>query len=359
MRKHNFYAGPSTLPLEVLKELQEEIVDYKGEGLSMIESSHRAPMYDAVHSETMELFRELLSIPSNYKVLLIGGGATMQFGMVPMNLLSDGKTADYTLTGAWAKKALADAKKIGSARTIWDGSADKFTTLPDPASLKPEADSAYLHITSNETIGGIQWKSFPKVDIPLVADMSSDILSRPLNISDFGLIYAGAQKNIGPAGVTMIIIREDLAEQGGESLPAYLRYKTHADKDSLYNTPPVFSIYAVNKVLKWLKGKGGVSGIEKINAEKSKILYGAIDGNGDFYRCPVEKSVRSDMNVVWRLQSEDLEKEFIAAAKEQGMLGLKGHRDVGGCRASIYNAMPVEGVKALAEFMNEFAKKKG
>ncbi len=359
MRKHNFYAGPSTLPVEVLEELREEIADYKGEGLSMIETSHRSPMYDAVHTETMQLFRDLLKIPENYKIVLIGGGATMQFGMLAMNLMKEGKTADYTLSGAWAKKAIADAKKIGPTRIIWDGSESKFTTLPDPASVKPGSDSAYLHVTSNETIGGIQWKSFPKVDVPLVADMSSDILSRPLNIADFGLIYAGAQKNIGPAGVTLAIIREDLAESAPENIPAYLRYATHTAKDSLYNTPPVFSIYAVNKVLKWLKGKGGVEGIQKINAEKAQILYGAIDGNGDFYRCPVDKAVRSHMNVVFRAPSEELEKELIASAKEAGMLGLKGHRDVGGCRASIYNAMPVEGVKALADFMNEFAKKKG
>ena len=363
MRKHNFYAGPSALPFEVLQQLQEEIADYRGEGISMIETSHRSPMYDAVHSETMQLFRELLNIPAHYKVLLIGGGATMQFGMIPMNLLSPGTSGDYIISGAWAKKALSDAKKVGDARAIWDGSDNSFTDLPEPSSLKPGKDSAYLHLTSNETIGGIQWKSFPKADVPVIADMSSDILSRPFQVADFGLIYAGAQKNIGPAGVTMVIIREDLAEGGNEKLPAYLRYKTHADKDSLYNTPPVFSIYAVNKVLKWLKGKGGVEGIQKINAEKSAVLYGVIDGTGDgksgFYSSPVAKSVRSDMNVVWRLRSEDLEKEFIAAAKSEGMLGLKGHRDVGGCRASIYNAVPLESVQALANFMREFAQKKG
>ena len=360
MRKYNFYAGPSTLPVEVLEELKGELVDYNGEGLSMIETSHRSPMYDAVHTETVTLFRELLRIPESYKVLFVGGGATLQFGMVPLNLLTEGTTADYTLSGAWARKAFGDAKKVGNARLIWDGSDMKFTTLPDPASVAASADSAYVHVTSNETIGGIQWKHFPKTgSVPLVADMSSDILSRPLDIADFGIIYAGAQKNIGPSGVTVVVIREDVAERSNENLPAYLRYKTHADKDSLYNTPPVFSIYAVNKVLKWLKGKGGVEGIQALNAEKSAALYGAIDGSGGFYSCPVDAKVRSDMNVVFRLPTEELEKEFIAQAKSNDMLGLKGHRDVGGCRASIYNAMSIEGVTALTTFMDEFARTKG
>ncbi|MCG8480813.1 MAG: 3-phosphoserine/phosphohydroxythreonine transaminase [Spirochaetales bacterium] len=360
MRKYNFYAGPSTLPVEVLEELKGELVDYNGEGLSMIETSHRSPMYDAVHTETVALFRELLRIPEHYKVLFVGGGATLQFGMVPLNLLTAGRTADYTLSGAWAKKAFGDAKKVGAARLIWDGSEDGFTTLPDAAQITVPADSAYVHLTSNETIGGVQWKSFPKTGpIPLVADMSSDILSRPLNIEDFGIIYAGAQKNIGPSGVTVVVIREDVAEGSNENLPAYLRYKTHADKGSLYNTPPVFSIYAVNKVLKWLKGKGGVEGIQKLNAEKSSALYGAIDGSGGFYTCPVDKAVRSDMNVVFRLPTEELEKEFIAEAKSRDMLGLKGHRDVGGCRASIYNAVSLAGVEVLTAFMDEFARTRG
>ena len=225
MRKYNFYAGPSTLPVEVLEELKQEIADYKGQGLSMVETSHRSPMYDEVHTETVALFRELLGIPERYKVLLLGGGATLQFAMVPLNLLREGKSADYTLSGAWAKKAFSDAKKVGSSRLIWDGSDSKFTTLPDPGSITPGSDSAYLHITSNETIGGVQWKSFPKNgEVPLVVDMSSDILSRPIDTTDFGLIYAGAQKNMGPAGVTVVIIREDLVEESPENIPAYLRY---------------------------------------------------------------------------------------------------------------------------------------
>ena len=360
MRKYNFYAGPSTLPVEVLEELKAEIADYKGEGLSMIETSHRSPMYDTVHEETIKLFHDLLKIPEDYMVLFIGGGATLQFGMLPMNLMKPGTAGEYIKSGSWAGKAIKDASTIGQVRVIWDGKDSSYTTLPDPASLKPGKDAAYLHLTSNETIGGVQWKSFPKTaEVPLVADMSSDILSRTFDIRDFGLIYAGAQKNIGPAGVTVVIIRKDLAEASPENLPAYLRYSIHAAKNSLYNTPPVFSIYTVNKVLKWLTAQGGVAGIEKINEQKAETLYSVIDKNPGFYSSPVDKSVRSFMNVVFRLPSEDLEKEFIAETQKMEMLGLKGHRDVGGCRASIYNALPLEGVQVLANFMQDFANKKG
>ncbi|WP_319559415.1 3-phosphoserine/phosphohydroxythreonine transaminase [Marispirochaeta sp.] len=360
MRKYNFYAGPSTLPVEVLEELKEEIADYYGQGLSMIETSHRSPMYDSVHSETIELFHELMSIPKNYKVLFIGGGATLQFGMVPMNLLKSGTTAEYIKSGSWAGKAVNDARTIGPVRILWDGKESSYTTLPDAASIRPGNDAAYLHVTSNETIGGIQWKEFPKTgEVPLVADMSSDILSRVFAIRDFGLIYAGAQKNIGPAGVTVVIIREDLAVASPENLPAYLRYKIHAEKNSLYNTPPVFAVYAMHKVLKWLKARGGVQGIEKLNARKAGAIYSVIDKNPEFYSSPVDKKVRSNMNVVFRLPSEDLEKQFLSHAQENGMLGLKGHRDVGGCRASLYNAMPLEGAQALANFMQTFAAEKG
>jgi phosphoserine aminotransferase len=359
MRKYNFYAGPSTLPVEVLEELQEELADYHGEGLSMIETSHRSPMYDRVHEETIELFHELMGIPENYKVLFIGGGATLQFGMLPMNLLKPDTVGEYVKSGSWAGKAISDARTIGQVRIVWDGKDSGYTALPDPASLNPGEDAAYLHLTSNETIGGVQWKAFPKTgDIPLVADMSSDILSRSFDVRDFGLIYAGAQKNIGPAGVTVVIIRDDLAAASPENLPAYLRYKIHAEKNSLYNTPPVFAIYAINKVLKWLKVRGGVAGIEKLNAQKAEAIYSVIDGNPGFYSSPVEKNIRSHMNVVFRLPSEELEKEFIARTKDRGMLGLKGHRDVGGCRASLYNALPLEGARVLADFMKDFAAEK-
>ena len=359
-RKINFYAGPATLPVPVLEKLRDELVDYHGEGLSMIETSHRSKMYDTVHMETMALLAELMGIPSNYKVIFLGGGATLQFTMVPMNLMGKDSSCDITLSGSWAKKAYDDAKKIGSVNVLFDGKAGGYTTLPDPSSVKPTPGAAYLHVTSNETIGGVQWKDFPKTgDIPLVADMSSDILSRPVDVSSFGLIYAGAQKNIGPAGITLVIIREDLLERSSDDLTAYMSYKIHAAKDSMYNTPPVFPIYAVHHVLRLLKDTGGIPAIQEKNRKKADALYNAIDSSGGFYRCPVEKSVRSDMNVVFRLPDEDLETTFVSEAAKKGMIGLKGHRSVGGCRASIYNAMPVEGALVLADFMKEFARTKG
>ncbi len=359
-RKINFYAGPATLPLKVLEQLRDEMIDYHGEGLSMIETSHRSRMYENIHMETIGLLAELLDIPKNYTVLFLGGGATLQFAMVPMNLLPKGTCCDYILSGSWAKKACTDAQKIGKVNVLFDGKEGGYTSLPDPGSIQPSPGSAYVHLTSNETIGGVQWKSFPNTgDIPLVADMSSDILSRPVDIDTFGLIYAGAQKNIGPAGITVVIIRKDLVETSPDSLPAYLSYKTHAEKDSMYNTPPVFSVYAVHHVLRLLKDSGGIPTVQELNRRKADALYHAIDSSGGFYRCPVDKAVRSDMNVVFRLPSEDLEKAFIAEAAEKGMIGLKGHRSVGGCRASIYNAMPPEGAQALADFMKEFARTRG
>ncbi len=359
-RKLNFYAGPATLPVKVLEQLRDEMVDYRGNGLSMIETSHRGAMYETIHQETISLLRDLLAIPEDYDVLFLGGGATLQFAMVPMNLLGPGQFCEYTLSGVWAKKAFEDAQKIGDARGIADGKAGSYTSLPDPATVKASPGAAYLHLTSNETIGGIQWKAFPKTgDVPLVADMSSDILSRPIGVKDFGLIYAGAQKNIGPAGVSVVIVRKDLLERSSDKLPVYLSYKVHAENESLYNTPPVFSIYAMHHVLQLLKEGGGIASVQKRNREKAEALYSVIDASGGFYHCPVDKAVRSEMNVVFRLPSEELEKKFIAESEAQGMLGLKGHRSVGGCRASIYNAMPVEGVKALAQFMKEFERKNG
>jgi phosphoserine aminotransferase len=302
--------------------------------------------------------RELMGIPENYHVLFLGGGATLQFAMVPMNLLGPGKSCDMVVSGSWAKKALGDAQKVGTVNVVFDGKESGYTTLP--AQVQTTAGSAYLHITSNETIGGVQWKDFPKTkDVPLVADMSSDILSRPLATGGFGLIYAGAQKNIGPAGLTVVIVRDDIVQRAPDSLPAYLSYKTHAEKNSLYNTPPVFAVYTTNLVLRWLRNQGGVEGIWKINQKKANLVYAAIERNGEFYRCPVEKSVRSVMNVVFRLPTEELESRFIKEAEKRGMIGLKGHRSVGGCRASLYNAMPLDGAECLAEFMDDFAKREG
>lgn len=356
-RKYNFYAGPSTLPLEVLKELEQDLVDYQGSGLSLVETSHRSKEYDEVHFSVINGIKSLLNVPDDYEVLLMGGGATLQFSMIPQNLLGDKTSMDFVVSGTWAKKALADAKIYGDAKILWDGKEGAYTSLPSSAEIKTNADSAYLHITSNETINGVQWKDFPQSDIPLVADMSSDILSRPLPVERFGLIYAGAQKNLAPAGVTMVIIRKDLIQHAPENLGAYLKYKTHADKDSLYNTPPVFPIWAMSKVLKWIESNGGLEGIQEMNHRKASLLYGVIDNAEGFYNCPVQKDVRSNMNVVFTLKNEELQTEFLKGASQRDMLGLKGHRSVGGCRASIYNAMPLEGVQALADYMKEFAEK--
>jgi len=277
-----------------------------------------------------------------------------------MNFLGEGQSCDFTVTGSWAKKAYADTKKLGKANVVWDGKEDNYLNLPDPKDLKLDPNAAYLHMTSNETIGGIQWQDFPDAGkVPIICDMSSDFVSRPVPIEKFGLIYAGAQKNAGPAGVGIVILREDLLERCPENLPAYLNYKTHWDKDSMYNTPPVFAIWMLKLVMEWLKEQGGLAAAEKMATERSGIVYDAIAKHPDFYKCPVPELCRSKMNVVFRMPTEDLEKQFVAEALATGMSGLKGHRSVGGCRASIYNAMPMEGAKTLSDFMDEYAKKNG
>lgn len=360
MRKYNFYAGPSTLPESVLKKLQEDITDYHSSGLSLIETSHRSKDYDQVHTQAQELIRELLEIPSNYHVLLLGGGATLQFSMVPMNLLAGGKSCDFTVSGAWAKKALSDTRKVGNVNIVFDGKESSYTSLPDPSSVKAGQDSTYFHLTSNETIGGVQWQNWPDTSsVPIVADMSSDIMSRKLPIEKFGIIYAGAQKNLGPSGVAVVIIRDDIAAASPENMTAYLSYKIHAEKQSLYNTPPVFPIWALKLNMEWVKEQGGVPAMEKLSAQKSGLIYNAIDSSGGFYTSPVKENCRSKMNIVFRLPSEDLEKDFVSRAAEAGMLGLKGHRSVGGIRASVYNALPVKAAEVLADFMRDFAAKKG
>ncbi len=359
-RIFNFSAGPCTLPLSALEQARDEMVDYHGQGMSLIEMSHRSKTYDQVHHEAMALVKELLGLPNNYSVLLLGGGATLQFTMVPMNLLHSGKSCDFTFTGAWAKKALADTKKIGKANVIYDGTDNSFTALPDPASVKASSDAAYLHLTSNETIGGVQWQNWPDVgNVPLVADMSSDFLSRQIPVERFGLIYAGAQKNVGPAGLAVVIIRDDILEACPTDLTNYLGYANHAKADSMMNTPPVFTIYMMKLVLERLRDAGGLDAAAQLAKKRSDLLYDMIESNGSFYRCPVDSACRSKMNVVFRLPTEDLEKQFIAEAGAKDMSGLKGHRSVGGCRASIYNAMPVEGTETLARFMADFAKKNG
>lgn len=359
-RKLNFHAGPSTLPVEVLEELQRNMVDFQGTGLSLIEESHRSANYEAVHNRAVDLFRELYSVPGNYRIMFLGGGATLQFAMIPMNFLPQGKTAEYVSTGTWSKKAIDDAKKLGKVRVVFDGKEGGYTTLPDPASMKVDPQSAYLHITANETIGGLEWKAWPETgDVPLVCDMSSDILSRPVPVEKFAMIYAGAQKNLGPAGCTVVILREDMLEGIPDTLPAYLTYKNHADNNSLYNTPPVFAIWTIQLVLEAMKKNGGLAAVTERNLEKAALVYGVIDASNGFYRSPVDPRYRSNMNLVFRLPTEELEKKFIDEAKGAGMIGLKGHRSVGGCRASLYNAMPLAGAEALAAFMREFASKNG
>jgi len=359
-RKFNFSAGPSTLPVPVLERIRDAMVDFKGAGMSLIEASHRGKEYDAVHQGALALFRELLAVPDTHEILFLQGGATLQFAMIPMNLMAGNPTCDLVNSGAWAKKALADAKKIGNVNVIFDGKADSYMTLPDPAALKVTPGAAYCHITSNETIGGVQWQAFPDTgDVPLVADMSSDIMSRRLPVERFGLIYAGAQKNLGPAGLAVVIIRKDLLERSPDTLPAYLSYKVHAAETSLYNTPPVFAIWALGLVLEWVKEQGGLPAVEALAAKRAELIYGAIEASGGWYRCPVPEAFRSKMNIVWRLPTEELEAQFLKEASAAGMIQLKGHRSVGGIRASVYNAMPVEGAAALAGFMAEFKKKNG
>ncbi len=356
MRVHNFYAGPATLPRRVLEDAASELVDYQGLGLSIMETSHRSKEYEQLHNQAIERLKKLLSLDDEFDVVLLGGGATLQFAMVPMNLLTADSSCDIVVSGSWAKKARADAETVGGVTIAWDGKEQGYTTLPDASSVNAGPGSAYMHITSNETIQGLQWHAFPDTgDTPLVCDMSSDILSRPLPIDRFDLIYAGAQKNLGPAGVTVVIVRRTLLERMNERLPAYLSYRTHIEKNSMYNTPPVYPVYMLNKVLGWVEEKGGVAAMESRALEKSSLLYEEIDNSNGFYHCPVAGAHRSRMNVVFRLADESLESRFIEEAAEEGMIGLKGHRSVGGIRASIYNSLSVQAVEDLTAFMRRFA----
>ena len=347
-RIFNFSAGPCTLPLPALQKAQADFVDYRGAGMSLIEMSHRGKHYDEVHFEAIADVREVLAVPQSHDVLFLQGGATLQFAMVPMNLISDGKTAEFLNTGAWAKKALADAQKIGATRVIWSGETENFSRIPAKDEYRVGNDAAYLHICGNETIGGIEFHEYP--------DMSSHIMSRPIDWSRVGLAYAGAQKNLGPAGLTLVIVNITLLEKCKDDLPAYLSYNTHAGKNSLYNTPPVFAVYMMKLILEWVKSEGNLAEMEKRAIARSNAIYDTIDASKGWYRCPVEKKSRSRMNVCFRLPTEELEQKFIAEALEAQFSGLKGHRSVGGCRASMYNAMPVEGAERLAEFMRKFRK---
>jgi phosphoserine aminotransferase len=361
-RVHNFSAGPAGLPLAALEEAQRDLLAYPGAGASIMEISHRSKTFEAVLQAAKSNIVQLLGVPSNYKVLFVQGGASMQFSQIAINFLrGTGKSADYILTGAWGSKAIKEAKKEGAVRTAWSGKEQGFNRVPAQSELDLDPNAAYCHFTTNETIEGVQFQTEPNVGgVPLVCDMSSDFLSRPFDVSKYACIYAGAQKNIGPAGVVAVIIRDDMLARVPEGLHSMLDYKVIAENDSLYNTPPCFAIYIVMLVTKWLINDiGGLATIEAINRQKAKLLYDAIDGSGGYYRGHTQKDCRSLMNVTWRLPSEELEAKFVKEAKAAGMDGLKGHRSVGGIRASIYNAMTVEGCKALADFTAEFKAKNG
>jgi len=355
-RIFNFGAGPSAIPLEVLEEAQRELVDYKGEGLSIMEASHRSKMYDDVHNEALSLTRELYQVPKDYDILFLQGGASTQFAMIPMNLYMGGK-AEYADTGSWSAKAIKEAKIQGINFDIISSSKeDGYNNIPTDINFSDDADYAY--ITSNNTIYGTQYKNYPSTKAPLIVDASSDIFSYPVDWSKIDMIFAGAQKNAGPSGLTIVIIKKELVARAGDNVPSMLKYSTHADKDSLYNTPPTFGIYMFSLTLKWIKEKGGIEAIEKMNEEKAKVLYDAIDNSNGFYVGHATKDSRSLMNVSFNIKDKDakLEAELVKRATDRGMIGLKGHRSIGGLRASIYNAMSIEGVQTLVALMEEFAQ---
>jgi phosphoserine aminotransferase len=354
----NFNAGPAAIPESVLEKAQSDILEIGGAGMSVMEMSHRSKQFEEIIGGAEAGIRRLLGVPEDYAVLFLQGGASLQFAMIPMNLRRPGKSADYVDTGSWASKAIGEAKILGTVNVAWSGKKDNYARIPKQDELSLKADAEYVHVCSNETINGIQWSRFPKTVTPLFADMSSDILSRTVDVTQFGLIYAGAQKNIGPSGLAVVIMRKDLAERAAAEVPVILRYTTHIKDGSLYNTPNTWGVYMVKLTCEWLESQGGVGSIQKINERKAAVLYQTIDAS-DFWRSPVQKEDRSMMNVVWRLPSEALEEEFVAKAKKEGLVGLKGHRSVGGIRASIYNAITLEWVNALVSFMKEFEKKKG
>ncbi len=359
MRVHNFGAGPATLPLPVLERVQAELLDYRGSGMSILESSHRGPHYDEAHRQTIADLRKLVGGAEDHEVLFMAGGARTQFSAVPMNLLGGGR-ADYLTTGRWSEMALEAGGRYGEVREVWTSEADGYDHVPDEGSVRIEEGAAYVHYTSNNTIRGTQYPYVPEVgSAPVVCDMSSDILSRPLDVDRFGVIYAGAQKNLGPAGVTIVLVRRDLLERSPADLPETLSYRAMAAKSSLLNTPPVFAIYVVGLVLQHLERNGGLAAAEARNRDKADLLYGAIDASGGYYRGHAREGSRSWMNVTFRLPSEELEKEFIAAAAAAGLVGLKGHRSVGGIRASLYNSLELAAVEALLELMAEFERTHG
>ncbi len=361
MRVINFNAGPAGLPLPVLERAKEELLDFAGSGMSILEMSHRGPEYDAVHEEALERLRRLLGVPDSHDILFMQGGASLQFALVPLNFLPAGASADYVVTGAWGEKALKEAHAVGRARAaVSTKEGGSFRRLPRGDEYEWEGSAAYVHLTSNETIDGVQFHGFPDTgNVPTVCDMSSDFLWRKLDLSRFSLVYAGAQKNVGPSGLVVVIADKAFLARGKKELPAILRYATHAEARSLYNTPNTFGIYLVRNVLAWLEEQGGLDEMERRNRAKASAVYAAVDGSGGFYRCPVEPAARSVMNPVFRLASEALEERFVREAKAAGMVGLKGHRIVGGIRASLYNAVSVADAKVLVDFMDVFARRLG
>ena len=358
-RIYNFSAGPAVLPVSVLEHAREEMLSLPGVGMSVMEISHRSKTFQAILDSAKQNLRELLGIPENYHILFLQGGASLQFSMIPMNFLAEDASADYIVTGSWGKKALKEAKKQGRTSVAADTADSRYSRTPDQSELKLDPEAAYVHFTSNETIEGVEFKSEPDTgDVPLVCDFSSNICSRPVDVSKYSLIYAGAQKNLGPSGVTLVILRDDLLQRRADGLHTMLDYRTHVENDSLYNTPNTWGIYILDLVGKWIKEQGGLEGMRRQNESKAQLLYDRIDAS-DYYRGHASREARSTMNVTFRLPTEELEKQFATEATAAGLDGLKGHRSVGGIRASIYNAFPREGVEKLVEFMDEFERKNG
>jgi phosphoserine aminotransferase len=356
----NFNAGPSALPLAVLENAQQELLNFRKTGMSIMELSHRSKIYEEVHNQAIDRLKNLLSITDDYEVLFLQGGGSLQFSMIPTNFLQPGQSAGYVLTGAWAEKAFSEAKLFGDAYQAASTKDSNYRRLPKINELSYNEDDNYLHITSNNTIYGTQWKDFPDTgSVPLITDMSSDILSTQININQFDLIYAGAQKNLGAAGVTVVIIRKELMERSNQQIPTMLKYSIHAKNNSLYNTPPTFGIYMLGEVLGWLQEIGGLDEISRRNEEKANLIYSVIDNSNDFYIGHANQEDRSLMNITFRLADRELEKKFLTEASKEGFVGLNGHRSVGGCRASTYNAVPYESCKALSEFMIKFQRKSG
>lgn len=360
-RVHNFNPGPAVLPLPVLERARDELLSYDGSGISVLEMSHRSPQFEGIMARAEADLRSLLNIPDNYTVLFLQGGASLQFSMAPLNLRGPDQSADYILTGSWAKAAIKEAEKAGRVRTAGSTESSNFDYIPSPAELDLDPRAAYLHFTANETIHGVEWANEPEPPpgVPLVCDASSDIASRPIDVSRYGLIYAGAQKNLGPAGVTLAVIRNDLLDRVPSRLPVMLDYRALAESKSLHNTPPCFSVYLVGLVLRWLKDIGGLQAIARHNEAKARLVYQAIDSSGGFYRGHARLDSRSRMNVTFRLPSEDLEKRFAKQAEAEGLVGLNGHRSVGGLRASLYNALSIDAAQSLVEFMAEFQRVNG